>query len=93
MLKKTGISDKYLDDIDVSSERHLEGNDLLNMLNEDDRPSRVDRSSSSTSSLSSVILPPIRTGEVTSINYYFLIAVLVALLSFVVYLLMKTVSS
>uniref|UniRef100_A0A0R3S3L2 Protein odr-4 homolog n=1 Tax=Elaeophora elaphi TaxID=1147741 RepID=A0A0R3S3L2_9BILA len=82
------------DDIDVSSERHLDGNDLLNMLNEDEKPNRVEQSSSSTSSLSSVILPPIRkAGEVTSINYYFLIAGLVALLSFVVYLLMKTLSS
>ncbi|CAG9538523.1 unnamed protein product [Cercopithifilaria johnstoni] len=81
------------DDIDVSSERHLDGNDLLSMLNED-RLSRVEQSSSSTSSLSSVILPPIcKTGEVTSINYYFLIAILVALLSFVLYFLMKTLSS
>ncbi|KAM3724895.1 Odorant response abnormal protein [Dirofilaria immitis] len=81
-------------DIDVNSERHLDGNDLLNMLNEDDRPSRVERSSSTTSSLSSVILPPIRkVGETASINYYFLIASFIALLSFVVYLLMKTMSS
>ncbi|VDK83993.1 unnamed protein product [Litomosoides sigmodontis] len=82
------------DDIDVSNERHLDGNDLLNMLNEDDRTSRVEQSSSSTSSLSSVILPPIyKAGEATSINYYFIIAALVALLSIVVYLLMKTLSS
>ncbi|VDO43915.1 unnamed protein product [Onchocerca flexuosa] len=81
-------------DIDVNSERHLDGNDLLNMLNEDDRPSRVERSSSSTSSLSSVMLPPIRkAGRVASLNYYFLIAALIALLSFVVYLLMITLSS
>uniref|UniRef100_A0A1I7V5W4 START domain-containing protein n=1 Tax=Loa loa TaxID=7209 RepID=A0A1I7V5W4_LOALO len=82
------------DDIDVNSERHLDGSDLLSMLNEDDRPSRVERSSSSTSSLSSVVLPPIcKVGDITSLNYYFLIAALVALLSFVVYLLMKTISS
>uniref|UniRef100_A0A8R1U0R7 Odorant response abnormal protein 4 n=1 Tax=Onchocerca volvulus TaxID=6282 RepID=A0A8R1U0R7_ONCVO len=81
-------------DIDINSERHLDGNDLLNMLNEDDRPCRVERSSSSTSSLSSVILPSIhKTGWAASINYYFLIAALIALLSFVVYLLMKTISS
>lgn len=81
-----------LDDIDISSERHLDGDDLLNMLNGNDKSSRIERSSSSTSSLSSVILPPIR-GELTSINYYFLIAALIALLSFVIYLLMKTMSS
>ncbi|VDO50972.1 unnamed protein product [Brugia timori] len=82
------------DDIDISSERHLDGNDLLNMLSEDDRPSHVERSSSSASSLNSVVLPPIlKAGEMTSINYYFLIAALVALLSFVAYFMMKTISS
>ncbi|KAL4002429.1 Olfactory receptor 4-like family protein [Acanthocheilonema viteae] len=82
------------DDIDINSERHLDGNDLLSMLNEDDRHSRVEQSSSSTSSLSSVILPPMcKAGELTSINYYFLIAALVALLAFVICLLMKTISS
>ncbi|VDN30719.1 unnamed protein product [Gongylonema pulchrum] len=82
------------DEIEIDSERLLDEGNLYSIVSDDEKPSRVERSSSSTSSLSSVVLPPIRKGtKKLSVNTYAIVAALVALLSFVVYVLMKALSS
>ncbi|VDN17337.1 unnamed protein product [Gongylonema pulchrum] len=82
------------DEIEIDSERLLDEGDLYSIVSDDEKPSRVERSSSSTSSLSSVVLPPIRKGtKKLPVNMYAIVAALVALLSFVVYILMKALSS
>lgn len=85
------MSSMVADDINVDDEQHLGERSLLEVVSDLKRSTRVARSNSSASSLSSVITQPLAERS-SAVIYYVATAALVALLAIVVYILTCTLA-